>query len=574
MVIALVVFLVWAGAAAWLLEDAGTHMEDGHDALDQARDGATPASLVDPATDASLAEADHHFDQARSRLRNPLVAPLRIVPVVGRHIRSADRIVATAAGATEVATVGVADLRALTEQPLSTGPERVAALEELADLMARTHEALADLDPGTPNALIAPVSEAVVELTEERDDARADLQRAEAATRALVDVLRGPTPYLLLGSNNGEMRAGAGMYLSATTLEFSDGAFTLGDIQPTQQLVLPSGTVRADGDLATNWPWLDPGRDFRNLALSADFPQSAALAARMWQHVPGGRQVGGVIAVDVDALRGLIRVVGPVEVDGVEYTADTVRGQLLREQYDRYDDDREERRDRLGEVARAVFARFESGDWELASMATALTDAVQGRHLMVWSTDEAAQDAWAGVGADGHLTDSSVSVSLLNRGANKLDSYVDTHLDVAAERQASGSTLLRLTYEITNGAPDGGPTYVIGPNIDGMVAGEYRGIVVANLPAGSTDVAIDGVRPTLSGVDGPTVTIGGDVTLPRGASTSITITAVVPPAVTSVTLEASARIPRPTLKIGDDEPEVDRRRTIDLTTLSCGDCDP
>ena len=34
----------------------------------------------------------------------------------------------------------------------------------------------------------------------------------------------------------------------------------------------------ASGDLAANWPWIDAGRDLRNVGLTADFPQSAALA--------------------------------------------------------------------------------------------------------------------------------------------------------------------------------------------------------------------------------------------------------------------------------------------------------
>lgn len=562
--------VAWLVAAAWLLVDAGDRMEAGQRALDEARNGATPASLLDERTDAQLGAAADHFAGARGRLRNPLVAPLRIVPVVGRHIRSADRIVATADGATALAEAGVADLRRLADRSLRTGSDRLAALDDLADLMARTHVGLGGLDPGSPDALITPLSEAVRDLDRERDESRESLERAEAATRALGRVLRGPTPYLLLGANNAEMRAGGGMFLSATTLRFDAGTMVLGDVRPTQELVLPAGSVPVDGDLAVNWPWLDPGRDLRNLGLSADHPQSARLAAQMWERVPGGEPVGGVIAVDVDALRGLLRVVGPVEVDGVSYTADTVRGQLLREQYADFVGDRDQRRDRLGEVARAVFARVESGDWELSAMATALTDAVQGRHLLVWSVDPTDQAAWAGVSADGHLTDRSLAVSLLNRGANKLDSYVDTHLTVEAEPAGADRTKVVLRYHVANDAPEGGPQYVVGPNIADLQAGEYRGIVVVNLPDGATHLTIDGVRPTLSGADGPTVVIGGEVVLPRGESAEVVVTALLPRGLGSVTLEASARIPRTRLDLGGEEPEVDRRRSIDLHELIDG----
>ena len=564
LLVSLMAFMGWLGVCAWLLKDAGSHVADGRSALDEARNGATPASLLEDDTDAALASAHDNFVKARSRLRNPLLAPLRLVPVVGRHVRSADHIVASADGATQVATEGVADLRELVELRLDSGGDRIAVLRDLADLLARTHRSIAELDPGSSDGLITPMYEAVVDLTAERDETRSSLQAAELASRALADVLEGPMPYLLLGANNGEMRVGSGMFLSAATVRFDQGAIDLGDVRPTQELVLPSRSVPVGDDMAKNWPWLDPGRDFRNLALSADFPQSAEVATRMWPLVPGGETVGGVIAVDVDALRGLLRVVGPIDVGGVVYTADTVRGELLRDQYGRFVDDRDARRDRLGDVSREVFARIESGEWELEQMATALVEAVQGRHLMIWSADEASRKAWEGVGADGHLTDRSISMGLANRGANKLDSYVSTSLAVTTSRRADDATELTLTYVVTNEAPESGPVYVVGPNIDGMAAGEYRAIVVANLPLGVTDVTLDGARQTLAGQDGPTIVVGGELSVARGASATVTVTAVVPAAIDSVTLEASARIPRTRVSIGSHQPSVDRRRSIEL----------
>lgn len=568
-VVLLLVAVAWAGLTGWLFLDAARHLERGQAALDAVRGNVTPATLLDDSTDASLARADDEFSQARSRLRNPLLTPLRVLPVVGRHVRAADHVTAASAGATEIAADGVVELRALSQEPLGGGSDRIRVLGEMADLMERSHQRLARLDPGSPDALASSLSDAVVEVTELRDEALDGLDHGAAAARALVDVLEGPTPYLLLGANNAEMRAGGGMYLSATTLRFDGGSMTLDEVRATHELLLPPGTVEVGGDMAENWPWLDAGRDFRSLGLTADFPQSAAAAAQMWTHVAGGEPVGGVIAVDVEALRTLIGVVGPVEVDGVSYTVDTVAGQLLRDQYALYGD-RDVRRDRLGEVARAVFARFESGDWALEHMATALIDAVQGRHLMVWSVDPPGREAWAGVGADGHLTERSLAVSLMNRGANKLDSYVETALAVTAERTGSGATHLVLTYDITNASPEAGPAYVLGPNITGMEQGEYRGIVVVNLPAGSTEVALDGANPTLWGADGPTVVVGGSITLPRGQSTTVTVTAVLPSALDRVTLEASARLPRSVLVVGGESLDGDRRITVDLDRVVAG----
>lgn len=556
--------IAWLAAVAWLLLDAGSAMRDGRSGLSGTRAGATPSSLLDPSTTQGLARAEAEFDRARSRLRNPLLTPLRLLPVVGRHVRAADRVVGTSRGATDLARSAVDDLRELADRPNRTGPDRVEALDDLAAIVARTRVGLDRLDPGSPDALIGPLADPVAELRSEREDALAGLARAEAVTRAASRVIEGPTPYLLVGANNAEMRAGSGMFLSAANLGFDQGRLVLGDVRPTARLVLPAGSVPVTGDLAENWPWLDPGRDFRNFGLTADFPQSARLARANWAKVPGGTEVGGVIAVDVEALRALLGVVGPVEVGGVTYTVDTVRGELLRQQYTRFEGDSEERRDQLGEVAREVFARLESGDWKLDQLATALIGMVESRHLIVWSADAPTQRAWVAAGAAGHLRPDSLSAVVLNRGSQKLDSFIDTAVTVRSRRRGDGRVALSLTYRLTNGAPDTGPAYLIGPNLPGLVAGEHRGIVVVNLPAGVTDVKLSGARQTLLGSDGPAAVVAGEVQFRRGETLEVKVTGVLARGDDTVVIEPAARIPGTRWTVDGRTFDADRRRTVQL----------
>ena len=558
----LAVVVLWLVVVGWLLADARSSMESGRQRLEGVRAGATPSSLLEPGTQAALEAAQGDFDHARSRLRSPVLTPLRLLPVAGRHLRAADRVVRSAHGSAGLAIEAVDDLQALADRPLPAGPGRVQALDDLADIVARTRAGLEDLDPGRADALVGPLADAVDALGRERRDTMRGLDHAESAARALSGVLDGPTPYLLVGANNAEMRAGSGMFLSAATLGFDHGRLQLGEVRPTQELVLPAGSVPVTGDLAANWPWLDPGRDLRNMALTVDFPQSAALAAANWAKVPGGAQVGGVIVVDVDALRALLRVVGPVEVGGVRYTADTVRGELLRNQYRRYDD-RDVRRDQIGDVAEEVFRRIEAGDWELDRLATALVDVVERRHLLVWSSDPEVQRAWRTAGADGRLQDRSVAVSLLNRGAEKLDSYQDVSGRLTSSApDGDGRVRVRLTYTVRNQAPASGPPYLIGPNIAGMEAGEHRAIVVVNLPAGTTDVTLGGARRTLSGGDGPTVVVAGELAVKRGATAVVEVSALLPAGLASVVLEPSARVPATTWEVDGTTLKLDRRRTL------------
>jgi hypothetical protein len=556
--------LVWLVAVGWLLLGARSEMAAGTSELRQVRRKASIATLVEPARRTELAAAERHFEAAEAKVDSPVLAPLKVVPVVSRHLRAAQQVVDASQEGTAAADEALGSLVALTKRPRAAGPERVQTLRDLAGTAATAHDALDEIDPGSPAALIGPLGDAVAELDEQRVEAADAAAQLERTSLAVADILQGPTPYLLLGANNAEMRNGSGMALSAAELSFDQGRMQLGDVRPTADLVLPKGSVPGTGDVAANWPWIEVGRDLRNIGLTADFPQSAALAVDNWAKVPGGGEVGGVILIDVDGLRSLLRVVGPVEVDGVRYTADNVRGELLREQYKRFDGDRPGRRDQLGEVAQAIFDRLEAGDWELADLATELSDAVQGRHLMVWSTDEQAERAWSEVGADGHLRDDSVSVGLLNRSANKADSWVDASVDLESKGRIDGRHELTITYQIENRTPGSGPAYLVGPNLDGLEAGDYRGLVVVNLPAGTTGVELTGAEPFMEGGDGPTVVVGGEVTVRRGTTAEVVVRALLPEGVDQVTLEPSARVEPTAWTVDGVDLGRDRRRTVSL----------
>ncbi|MEZ5139820.1 MAG: DUF4012 domain-containing protein [Acidimicrobiales bacterium] len=462
------------------------------------------------------------------------------------------------------ATDALADLRELAERPRQAGPGRLDALRDLSAIAGRARRSLGEIDAGSPDALVGPLGDAVAEVEDQRRSAAVAARRLGATADGLAQLLAGPDPYLLLGANNAEMRAGSGMFLSAAELGFDDGRMALGEVRPTAELIAPEGAVAVDGDLGANWGWLDPGRDLRQLGVSVDFPQSAAVAVRTWAAVGGSPEVAGVISIDVDGLRNLLRAVGPVEVDGVRYTADSVRGELLRQQYGRFGD-RDERRDQLGDVASAVFERIEDGEWELGALATQLADAVAGRHLLVWSSDPELEATWADLGADGHLDERSLAVSLLNRSATKLDSWIETGVDVTTADGPGGRRAIRVELTVRNTATgDEGPAYVVGPNVEGLDAGDHRGLAVVNLPAGTDDLEVEGGSLFLQGGDGPTVVVAAEVDVRAGEAATVVVRGRLPSGLDRLVLEPSARIPRTRWVVDGRSIERDRRRTVVL----------
>ena len=75
----------------------------------------------------------------------------------------------------------------------------------------------------------------------------------------------------------------------------------------------------------------------------------------------GTGPIDGVLEVDPVALRSLLEVIGPVELDGVEYTAENIEAKVLYENYLSFDTvaERGGRQERQGEIAKAIFDALE-----------------------------------------------------------------------------------------------------------------------------------------------------------------------------------------------------------------------
>ena len=228
------------------------------------------------------------------------------------------------------------------------------------------------------------------------------------ASTGVAQMAQGPSKYLVLASNNSEMRAGSGMLLSAGVMTMENGQFDLGPMTDTGNLIVPPGVVPlAANDFAKRWGWADPSQEWRNLAMSPNFPASAALAVQMWK-AKTGEQVDGVFAIDPLGLQALIEVSGPVVVDGKQITKENVIHETLLQSYLDYEGDEgdegdeqantEARRERSSDIARAVIDQLDQQGWDVAKLVEDLQTAAQGRHIMAWSSNPQQQRRLGGGG--------------------------------------------------------------------------------------------------------------------------------------------------------------------------------
>lgn len=554
---------VWAVAAAAQLARAYVDGRAGADELGRARQTISSTDW-DDGVQHRLGDARLSFASARRRAAGLLVAPIRALPVVGRQIRAFADLSGAAEDVSAIGGMAVEEAGSALGTSPPAGSRRVAVLQQMAAVASRSEQRLASVELRRSAELVSPLARRWAELDGEVSRLRDRLRRSTTTAERMAEMLAGPRRYLLLAANNAEMRAGGGMFLSAGTLSTEGGALGLGPMRPTGDLVLGDGGVPLDRDLAALWSSLQPGREWRNLATTPRFDAVAPTAAQMWERLTGER-VDGVLVVDVELVRALLAVTGPVTVGQRVLTDETVVEHLLYRQYldlEPTEDGQLVRREQLGEIAGAALAALEGRPYEMKRLVAELARVAAGRHVLAWAADPEEQEGWAAAGITGALTADSLAVSLLNRGGNKLDRHLSVEGRLAVRPQAQGADVT-VQVRMRNQAPDPSPAYVSGPHPDaGTREGDYLGILALNLPGSATAIAVEGDPPLVaSGPDGPTTVVAVQVLLARGEERWATVRFRLPSPSGTVLVTPSARVPAMTWRSGpsvwrDDAPRL------------------
>jgi hypothetical protein len=540
------VVVAWGALLAVKTWSAYRHDQKGLATLEQVKANLTPGQLTSSGSVHLLEAARAEFASAQSDLSSPLFTPMTVVPVIGRQVQSVRALSAAAGTVSAVGASFLSQVHDVLDQPHTAGPERVASLRELSTSAASAQRQLAGIDTGPSQALVAPLASKHDEFVTQLDDARLRLTKAAGVSAAVATILEGPQTYVVLASNNAEMRSGSGAFLDVGVATTTDGSLQLGDLSPSGQRTLPVGAVPVTGDFARNWGWLHPTLDMRNLGWTPQFDVTAPLAAAMWTKLTG-QPVDGVISLDVAGLRQLLEATGPVQADGQTINADNVEQFLLHDQYNGLTDDATgdpSRQDALGSLTGAVLRQLQGQNLDIKALSTAVSSAVAGRHLMVWSKNPVDQAAWVVSGVSGSLTPRSLDVSVINLGGNKLDQYLPVHVTVSTA-PAGANTAVTLTTRLDNTTPGGQSQFIAGPFPGEPVSyGGYRGLVSANLPARASHITVTGAGPlAVKGPEGPTWVIAAPVTIPQGATSTVVVRFVMPGSHGSMTLVPSARIP-------------------------------
>jgi hypothetical protein len=506
------------------------------------------ATLRQRGIEGSLSSAADSLGDAASRARSsPFLAALAPLPVVGDQV---DAIRDLTSAAEDLGDEARLTGRRVADAVTEAGGRPAARIDLLAvvlEELERVEEVAASIDLGAEGNLLPPLRSARADVARSLASVPERLDPLSRQVAALRDLLAGPTSYLVVVGNNAEMRAGAGMPLSAGLATISDGDIELGDFESTvTELYEPDPTGPNNSEVSptlrrTYSRW-NLGRDFPETAVIPHFPITAPIYADLAADTQGW-DVDGVLHIDAMALAELLTVVGPVEIDGSTFTSETAPQLVLNQPYLDFGDRsvRDQRLEVQSQLANALFEAIQNRDIELLDVVAALQRAADGRHLMAWSRDPVIEDLFDSFGAAGAIDATETLVSFQNTGANKLDWYIEPTVDATVDGLDTDEWLVTLRASVTNPAGVETSTYIDGIRPE-LAGGTHRVLVTVQTPAAATDHGIADRVITEFGDDGVSTVIGARFTVPRGETRGVTVRFRLPRSVAALQVAPSARV--------------------------------
>ncbi len=501
LVVGLAAATVVAGTAAlagWFLLRAADEADAGLAAVRQGDDAPAHGHLD---------RAEDGFATAHRLLSGWWAAPLRAVPVVAHHVRAAD-VVAREGRDVSVAATEVlehADHRRLRAED---GRFDTARIEAMAAPLRRAEATVAaardDVAPVRSPWLLAPFTGALDRLDDALARADHDLGTVRAGVSVAPGLLgaEGPRRYVVVFVTPAETRGSGGFIGSYAELVADGGELDLvrtGSAGSLEQRAPEGVTVTGPPDYLRRYGQHQPERYFRDLTFSPHFPDDAEVISQVYSQI-GGVDVDGVISVDPIALASLLRLTGPVFVEGFGRTldADNAASFLLSDNYWLFPDDAAQNA-ALTELVETVFDRLTTGELPTpAAIGEAVSGPARSGRIRLWSPRAEEQAFFERLGVTGAFPPPRddhdfLAVASQNAGHNKLDVYQEREVDYRVDLDDDGALTATVRVVVRNTLPPGAdvPDYIDG-NSRGDPIGANRMMVSVYSPHELEGARVDG----------------------------------------------------------------------------------
>ncbi len=379
----------------------------------------------------SFRDASHDLDQ-------PWAKGAQLVPILAQHAKAVTEASKSGVDISRTATVAAItapyrDLRSDNGQvnlPLIRKMQQPVADTQAA--LVRAKSSIAGIDT---KWLVSPVAS---QLTEYRKQINRALPEADTAHQALMVAPgllggNGTRHYLILFSTPAESRYLGGFIGSWAELTASNGKLKItrhGRSGKLDDALPPEGAKLTGVDqFLARYSRFSPESFFQNVSASPDFPTVDKVASQLYPQA-GGEKVDGTMYVDPIALAALLKLSGPVHVDGLSYplTSSNAAQFLLHDQYTQFPIS-SDRTDFLSAASTATFDALTKRKLPTVPHITDTLDPIVRQHRLLFISHTPSELAFLQrIGLKGALPNPDgsdfLSVRTSNGNPNKIDYYL------------------------------------------------------------------------------------------------------------------------------------------------------
>ena len=300
-----------------------------------------------------------------------------------------------------------------------------------------------------------------------------------------------PKTYLVLFSNNMELRPGGGFIGSYGLLTLSYGSvqsFVIHDVYETdgqlKKHVEPPYFIRR---------YMKQQHLYvRDANYDVDFPTNASRIADIY-HLETGKKVDGIVSVDLSIIKTILQATGPVKVTDYNETVTADNVSELTEQHveKNFFPGSTQKKDFLNALLLSIQKKMESGDsFSALRLFSGLSDAIESKHIVMAFAEPNIETLFAVNGYSSSLvpfknTSADIpdflNITEANIGTNKVNYFIRRKLTQGTTIGPDNTVSETATVSYKNLSTN-------------WLGGEYKNYLQVVVPKGSllTDVVIDG----------------------------------------------------------------------------------
>jgi len=469
------VLLLVVGLGCWVAVGAfkaKTNLEAARASAQSAKDALLEGDT--DAASASASEAADHAQAARDATHSIAWDIAAAIPWAGSPFETGQQVTEVVLGLAAEVLRPAADvgLTIAPDQLYRDGRVDVQLLRsqepQLAELSTNATRLNGDAAAITDPRYVSLMSDARTQLQSQISEITSLINSVALAARLAPSMMGadGPRTYFMAFQTNAEVRGTGGLLGGYGILRFDNGVASVDTLAPNSNLEDAVAPIDLGEEYDQQYGYLQPFTDFRNSNYSPHFPYAAQIWQGMWLEQTG-QQVDGVIAIDPVALSYILGAVGPVTMpDGEVVSRDNVVELTESTAYLRFPTDQAARKQYLQDIASAVVTKMTGSVSSPRQLLDALGKAVGERRIAIWSAvpeDQKLleQTLLAHILPDGPAPYAGVVIN--NLGGNKLDYYLKTEIEYAADKCQSDTRASTVSVKLINAVPNAPlPAYVAG----------------------------------------------------------------------------------------------------------------